>query len=89
MKSQMERIKHSDEAVLTFGLQQAMSASPGQAQVFLTNFFANKTVGVLTNVPGPTELLDSPELRFGRSWASRPARATSPLPRRSSATTTP
>ena len=27
MKTQMERIKHSDEAVLTFGLQQAMSAS--------------------------------------------------------------
>jgi diacylglycerol O-acyltransferase len=57
MKTQMERIKHSDEALLTFGLQQAMSASPGQVQVFLTNFFANKTVGVLSNVPGPTELL--------------------------------
>jgi diacylglycerol O-acyltransferase len=56
-KAHMERIKHSDEAVLTFGLQQAMSISPGKAQVFLTNFFANKTVGVLTNVPGPTELL--------------------------------
>jgi diacylglycerol O-acyltransferase len=57
MKAHMERIKHSDEAVLTFGLQQAMSVSPGKAQVFLTNFFANKTVGVLTNVPGPTDLL--------------------------------
>lgn len=57
MRSQMERIKHSDEAVMTFGLQRAMSVSPGQVQFFLTNFFANKTVGVLTNVPGPTGLL--------------------------------
>lgn len=57
MKSRMERIKHSDEAVLTFGLQRAMSVSPGQVQFFLTNFFANKTVGVLTNVPGPTGML--------------------------------
>jgi diacylglycerol O-acyltransferase len=57
MRSEMERIKHSDEAVMTFGLQRAMSVSPGQVQFFLTNFFANKTVGVLTNVPGPTGLL--------------------------------
>ena len=54
MKTRMQRIKHSDEAVLTFGLQRAMSGSPDQVQFFLTNFFANKTVGVLTNVPGPT-----------------------------------
>ena len=31
--------------------------SPGQVAFFLTNFFANKAVGVLTNVPGPTGLL--------------------------------
>jgi len=39
-----------------------MSMSPGQIQFHLTNFFANKTVGVLTNVPGPQGLL-----RFGGS----------------------
>ncbi len=49
----MDRIKHSDEAVLTFGLQRIVSLSPGQVAYFLTNFFANKSVGVLTNVPGP------------------------------------
>ena len=53
----MERIKHSDEAVLTFGLQYAVSASPSILARFMTNFFANKAVGVLTNVPGPTGLL--------------------------------
>lgn len=53
MHQRMSRIKHSDEAVLTFGLQKIVSQSPSQVQFFLTNFFANKTVGVLTNVPGP------------------------------------
>jgi len=60
MHSIMQRIKHSDEAVLTFGLQNAISVSPGSLAFFLTNFFANKAVGVLTNVPGP-----SGELTFG------------------------
>jgi len=62
MKAQMERIKYSDEAAITFTLQRFMSMSPGQIQFHLTNFFANKTVGVLTNVPGPNGLL-----RFGGS----------------------
>jgi diacylglycerol O-acyltransferase / wax synthase len=62
MKAQMERIKNSDEAVITFTLQRFMSMSPSQVQFHLTNFFANKTVGVLTNVPGPQGLL-----RFGGS----------------------
>ncbi len=57
MHHRMERIKNSDEAVLTFGLQRVVSTSPGQIAYFLTNFFANKAVGVLTNVPGPTGLL--------------------------------
>ncbi len=53
MHQRMDRIKHSDEAVLTFGLQRVVSQSPGQIAFALTNFFANKAVGVLTNVPGP------------------------------------
>ena len=50
----MDRIKHSDEAVLTFTLQRVLSMSPSGMAAFLTDFFANKAVGVLTNVPGPT-----------------------------------
>ena len=53
MHQRMNRIKRSDEAVLTFGLQRVVSQSPGQIAFALTNFFANKAVGVLTNVPGP------------------------------------
>ncbi|MCU0266691.1 MAG: WS/DGAT domain-containing protein [Actinomycetia bacterium] len=54
MRHRMQRIKHSDEAVLTFGLQRGVSLSPSRMAFFLTNFFANKAVGVLSNVPGPT-----------------------------------
>ncbi len=50
----MERIKNSDEPVLTFGLQRTISMSPARMATILTEFFANKAVGVLTNVPGPT-----------------------------------
>jgi WS/DGAT/MGAT family acyltransferase len=53
MHHRMDRIKHSDEAVLTFGIQRVVSMSPGPVAFSLTNFFANKAVGVLTNVPGP------------------------------------
>ena len=50
----MQRIKNSDEAVITFGVQRSMSMSPMVMAAFVTNFFANKAIGVLTNVPGPT-----------------------------------
>ena len=50
----MQRIKNSDEPIITFGLQLTMSQTPAAVAMFLTNFFANKTLGVLTNVPGPS-----------------------------------
>jgi len=53
VRHQMDRIKHSDETMLTFGLQRLISLTPRQLAFFVTNFFANKAVGVLTNVPGP------------------------------------
>ena len=53
LRSRMLRIKNSDEPVLTFGLQRAISMSPSALATAVTNFFANKAVGVLTNVPGP------------------------------------
>ncbi|MCU0279153.1 MAG: WS/DGAT domain-containing protein [Candidatus Nanopelagicales bacterium] len=49
----INRIKNSREAVITFGVQRVVSESPERLSVFLTNFFANKAVGILTNVPGP------------------------------------
>ena len=40
--------------MVTFGIQWLLAESPSTVAVALTNFFANKGVGVLTNVPGPS-----------------------------------
>jgi len=56
-RHRMRRIKNSDEPILTFGLQRAISLSPGRMATVLTDFFAGKAVGILTNVPGPTRPL--------------------------------
>ena len=53
VSARMSRIKRSAEPLLTFGVQRGVSAAPGPLSVALTDFFANKAVGVLTNVPGP------------------------------------
>jgi diacylglycerol O-acyltransferase len=49
----INKIKKSHEAVVTFGVQRVVATSPQDISVFLTNWFANKAVGILTNVPGP------------------------------------
>lgn len=51
----MARIKSSHEPLLTYAVQLAVSKSPEPVATGLTNYFANKGVGVLTNVPGPQE----------------------------------
>ncbi|MBD2759472.1 DUF1298 domain-containing protein [Yimella sp. cx-573] len=48
-----ERIKNSQETLVTFGIQRVIAQSPHALSVMLTDYFANLTVGVLTNVPGP------------------------------------
>jgi diacylglycerol O-acyltransferase len=57
-RHRMRRIKNSDEPVLTFGLQRTISMSPARMASALTDFFADKAVGILTNVPGPTKAMD-------------------------------
>jgi diacylglycerol O-acyltransferase len=52
--SRMTRIKNSAEAMLIFGAQRAVAATPSPLSERITAFVADKTVGVLTNVPGPT-----------------------------------
>jgi diacylglycerol O-acyltransferase / wax synthase len=51
----MQRIKRSDEALLTYTIQRGIAQAPTSLATGLTNFFANKGVGVLTNVPGPRQ----------------------------------
>lgn len=52
-RDRMDRIKRSEEPIITFGVQRGISAAPRPVSTALTDFFANKAVGVLTNVPGP------------------------------------
>lgn len=57
MQDRMRRIKNSVEPAITFGVQLVIAQSPKALAFQLTNLFANKGVGVLTNVPGPRELM--------------------------------
>jgi WS/DGAT/MGAT family acyltransferase len=54
-KRRMDAIKHSPEAVLTFGLIRGIGRTGPEVERFLVDFFANKATGVTTNVPGPRE----------------------------------
>ncbi len=53
ISDRMTRIKQSAEPVVTFGIQWVLAESPTVVATALTDLFANKAVGVLTNVPGP------------------------------------
>jgi diacylglycerol O-acyltransferase len=51
--SRMKRIKNSAEPVLIYGVQRVIAETPSAISVRLTNFVANKSAGIITNVPGP------------------------------------
>ncbi|MCU0294819.1 MAG: wax ester/triacylglycerol synthase family O-acyltransferase [Candidatus Nanopelagicales bacterium] len=51
--SRMNRIKNSAEPMILYGVQRVVAETPPAVSVRLTNFVANKTVGIITNVPGP------------------------------------
>jgi diacylglycerol O-acyltransferase len=53
MHSRMNRIKNSAEPAIVYGLQRTVAEVPEPLAVALTNFVANKSVGLITNVPGP------------------------------------
>ena len=53
VRSRMARIKNSAEAMMIFGVQRAVAETPQRISQNLTRFVANKSVGLLTNVPGP------------------------------------
>ncbi len=47
------RLKNSVEPMVAFGFQRAIAESPSTVAHRLTDFFTGKTIGQLTNVPGP------------------------------------
>jgi WS/DGAT/MGAT family acyltransferase len=54
-KRRMDWLKSSPESVLTFGLINAIGFSTPVLERYVVNFFANKAIGVTTNVMGPRE----------------------------------
>jgi WS/DGAT/MGAT family acyltransferase len=52
-KHRMDEIKHTPEAVLTFGLLAAIGRTHPEVERRLIDFFAAKAIGVTTNVVGP------------------------------------
>ncbi len=52
-KRRMDWIKHSPEAVLTFALINAIGRTNQSLERYFVDFFANKAIGVTTNVAGP------------------------------------
>jgi diacylglycerol O-acyltransferase len=51
--ARVERLRHSWEPLLTRGLQQVLGRTPDPLATAVSDYFAGKAVGVLTNVPGP------------------------------------
>lgn len=54
-RERMDSIKASPEAALTFGALGAIGLAHPEVERRLVDFFSAKAVGVLTNVPGPTD----------------------------------
>lgn len=52
-KKRMDWLKSSPEAVLTYGLISAIGRTSRDIERYLVDFFANKAIGVTTNVAGP------------------------------------
>ncbi len=51
--SRSTRLKNSVEPVLAYGMQRLVAESPTPVAKAITNHFAGKTIGQITNVPGP------------------------------------
>lgn len=54
-KRRMDEIKHSPEAVITFGMIRGIGLTGKTLERYLVDFFANEASGVTTNVPGPRQ----------------------------------
>jgi WS/DGAT/MGAT family acyltransferase len=57
LKERMEAIKGSPEALVTFGILNAMGMAPDQLQDVAVGIFGSKATAVMTNVPGPRQTI--------------------------------
>lgn len=57
LKHRMDAIKNSPEAVVAFGILNAIGMTPTQIEAVITKIFGIKGTAVMTNVPGPRGVL--------------------------------
>jgi len=55
LKKRMDRIKNSSEAIVTFGVLNAIGMASAEVEAAAIRFFGAKASAVMTNVPGPGE----------------------------------
>jgi len=53
MHHRTTRLKNSAEPAIAFGMQRVIAEAPSAVARRVTDFFSNKTIGQLSNVPGP------------------------------------
>ncbi len=53
LKRRMDDLKGSQEAVVAFGILNAIGMAPGEIENIVVNIFGAKATAVMTNVPGP------------------------------------
>lgn len=57
LKQRMDDLKHSPEAVVIFGVLNAVGMAPAEIEDLVVDLFATKVTAVMTNVPGPRQQL--------------------------------
>ncbi|HEU4326403.1 MAG TPA: wax ester/triacylglycerol synthase family O-acyltransferase [Roseiflexaceae bacterium] len=57
LKRRMDAIKGSPEALVAFGILNAMGVATDGVQDLIVSIFGSKATGVMTNVPGPRETI--------------------------------
>lgn len=55
LKKRMNQIKNSPEAIIAFGILNAIGMTPVQIESIIVNIFGMKGTAVMTNVPGPRQ----------------------------------
>ncbi len=74
-----KRLKHSVEPVLAFGVQKVIAETPHAVSKAMTDFFANKTIGQFSNVPGPRAEIKLAGARIRSVMAWVPTSADQPI----------
>lgn len=56
LKNRMDSIKGTPEALVAFGILNAIGVAPAKIEDMVVNLFGTKATAVMTNVPGPKEI---------------------------------